>query len=283
MPLASGAVGSWSVRLTVWLYDELVTYDEHDMAARVTQVLDEASGERLSPATLDRLDQFHAGGMDAVDRMTSALSLAAGQRVLDVGAGLGGPARRIADTTGATVVGVDINDAYLEAARLLTERCGLGGLVSFEHLDVSSAPTGDLFDAAITMHVQMSVADKVAWYRSIRKHLRPGGQLAIWEVCAVDPDRSLPLPLPWSMDGSDNHLVTPEALRSAISDAGFTVREWHDDTSWVNDWFQRSFAGGLPAGPSLPMILEQGMVRIINFAGSLDSHDLAIVRGTASN
>ena len=250
-----------------------MTYSEDDIAGTIEQLLGDAGGP-LTPAKLARLDQFHVGGAEAVDRLLPALAVTATSHVLDVGSGFGGPARLVAARTGARVHGVDITRRYVDAATRLTARCGLDHLVTFEHADIAHHRPAQPYDAAVTMHVQMNVADKVAWYRAIADRLTGGGRLAMWDVC-IAADRPVTWPMPWSIDGSDSHLVTADQLRGAIDAAGLVATEWVDETAWVNDWF----ASAAGAGPALPMILDDGFARILNFAGALADGTLVVIRG----
>ncbi|WP_026411669.1 SAM-dependent methyltransferase [Actinomadura oligospora] len=249
-----------------------MTYEETAVDQTIDRLL---TGHDRAP---DDLDQFHVGGADAVDLLIPGLALADGDRVLDVGSGFGGPARRIATRTGHHVVGIDLASAYVDAARALTAKAGLSDLVHFHHDDIASFDPDEPFQAAITMHVQMNVADKPAWFRRIADHLTPGARLAVWEVC--QPHRvDLPWPMPWSLDGTDSFLATPGDLHADIESAGFATATWTNETPWAQDWIAETFAGGPPTGPSLPMLLDDGYTRVINFAAALTDGTLEIWRG----
>ena len=92
-----------------------MTYTETDLVASIEHLAGEADLAALTQQQWDGIDQFHAGGSQAVDRILPSLGLATGMTVLDVGSGFGGPARQVARSTGCTVVGVDITPAYVDA------------------------------------------------------------------------------------------------------------------------------------------------------------------------
>ncbi|MDN3356981.1 class I SAM-dependent methyltransferase [Actinomadura sp. DC4] len=257
-----------------------MTYDETAVDKAIDRLLTEHPHlDAADDGVLDDLDQFHIGGAGAVDRLIPALALAGGDRVLDVGSGFGGPARQIARRTAHHVVGIDLAPAYVEAARSLTAKAGLSDLVRFELGDIAAFRPDRRFEAAITMHVQMNVEDKTTWFGRIADHLAPGARLAVWEVCRPRPAR-LPWPMPWSLDGTDSFVIPPGALLTAIEDAGFSHTEWTDESLWVRDWIAATFAGGPPAGPALPMLLEDGYTRVINFATALTDGTLEVWRGS---
>ncbi len=258
-----------------------MTYTEIDLAARVADALDASGlGEALTPAETGLLDQYHAGGVGAVDKVIDSLGLLPGHTVIDIGAGFGGPARRIAERTGASVLGVDVTAAYVDVAEMLTCRTGLDDLVTFRHADVMTLCADSLFDAAITMHVQMNVADKPAWFAAIADAMAPGARLAVWEVCTSSPDLEPTWPMPWSLDGSDSHLVTSDALCSAVVSAGLALEEWQDETAWVVQWATTLGAGQTPvAGLVLPMLIDDGFARVVNLSAALADGQLRVVRG----
>ncbi|MDL4821343.1 SAM-dependent methyltransferase [Actinomadura opuntiae] len=248
-----------------------MTYDETGVDRTIHRLL------REHPGDLGDLDQFHIGGADAVDLLIGGLALTEGDTVLDVGSGFGGPARQIARRTGNHVTGLDITPAYVTAARNLTAGSGLDDLVRFQVGDIADFAPDPPFQAAITMHVQMNIDDKTAWFSHIARCLAPGARLAVWEACG---SRDLSWPMPWSLDGTDSFVVTADALHDSIEQAGFTTTEWTDETPWVQAWIAKTFADGPPAGPALPMLLHDGYTRVINYATALTDGTLEIWRGT---
>jgi len=258
-----------------------MTYAETDLVATFTRLIEEAGWvDPLLPEQLQGLDQLHVGGMAAVDGLIDALDVGDGDAVLDVGSGLGGPTRRIASRTGAAAHGVDITESYVETAQMLTARCQLDHLVSFECIDAASVSNSTKYDAAMTMHVQMNVADKQSFFADTNRALKPGGRLAMWDVCLADSNGSdLAWPMPWSIDGSDSHLATADQLHDDIVEAGFDPVEWSDETAWAQEWFAARSASGHPKGPSLPMWMDDGFTRILNLVGALTEGQLAVVRG----
>lgn len=255
-----------------------MTYTESNLIATIEALAGQGLAA-LGQDQLDGIDQFHAGGPEAVERLLPSLALAPGMTVLDIGSGLGGPARQIARTTGCRVVGVDVTPAYVDAAEELTASTGLTHLVTFVCSDVAAVDRGD-FDAAYTMHVQMNVPDKAAFFAAIASRLRPGARLATFEVCLGgrgDP----PFPLPWSIDGRDSFVTTPAHLLATIERAGFDTVEWAEETAWILEWFHEVGVrlAAAETRASLPALLTDGPLRMINFAGALADGRLTVQRG----
>ncbi len=255
-----------------------MTYAEKNLMTTIDRLVLGGSNERITPETLQPLDQYHAGGPQAVERLLDTLALSPPDAVLDVGSGLGGPARQVAATSGCQVTGVDITEAYVEAATELTDRCGLSDRVRFLHSDIADLIPDRPFDAGFTMHVQMNIEAKREWFAEIARRLAPGARFAVWEVCRTS-GAELSWPMPWSMDGSDSHLATPDALPDAIISAGFELVEWVDETAWAISWFDTIFTDRLRPGPNLAMLIEDGPTRILNFAGALAGGTLGVHRG----
>jgi sarcosine/dimethylglycine N-methyltransferase len=256
-----------------------VTYTETDLVATIERLAG-ADLAALTQPQRDQLDQFHSGGSEAVDRLLPSLHLAPGMIVLDIGSGLGGPARQIARSSGCTVVGVDITPAYVDTAQALTRTAGLDDQVSFVCSDIAALDHNE-FDAAYTMHVQMNVADKKTFFAEIGRRLRPGARFATFEVCLTGATQPTP-PLPWSLDGTDSYLATAGQLRDTIASSGFETREWVDETQWVLRWFEnlgkRIAADGSAA--TLPALLNDGPARMMNFAVALSTGVVSVHRGS---
>jgi sarcosine/dimethylglycine N-methyltransferase len=255
------------------------TYSETDLVASIERL----SGQRLPALTQeqrDQFDQFHAGGPEAVQRLLSDLRLAPGMTVLDVGSGFGGPARQVAASSACSVVGIDVTPAYVEAARALTDAAGLTRQVRFVCTEIAALEPMT-FDAAYTMHVQMNVEDKHTFFAEIARRLRVGGRLAIFEVCRTGAAEPSP-PLPWSLDGSDSFVVTPDELRRTIQSCGFELVDWVDETAWVRSWFEDAAARMAAAGTqtTLPTLLTGGPIRMMNFAAAIAGDVVSIYRGS---
>ena len=256
-----------------------MTYTETGLTAAIENL----SGSALAALTQsqrDQFDQFHAGGPEAVARLLPGLRLEPGMTVLDVGSGFGGPARQVARSTGCEVVGIDITPAYVDVAAALTQATDVAARVRFACTDIADLEQHD-FDAAYSMHVQMNVADKKAFYADIAARLRPGARLAVFEVCRTGSAEPA-LPLPWSIDGSDSFLATADELRDTIEGAGFVPVEWVDETHWVSEWFAgvpaQLAAAGTPA--TLPALLDDGLTRTLNYAVAVANGIVTVSRGT---
>lgn len=207
-------------------------WGRHGLGQAILEAL-AASGKDLEALTIDDLaplDQFHSGGKRLTLRLAQLLTLQPGTRVLDVGGGLGGPARTLAVEYGCCVTVIDPTVSYVQAAEMLTARLRLGAYVTHHTGEALTLPYDDgSFDVVWTQNSGMSIADKARLYASLRRVLRPGGQLAIHEPMA-GPVQPPIFPVMWARDATTHCLRTPAEMRGLIEAAGFQTRTWDDVT-----------------------------------------------------
>jgi ubiquinone/menaquinone biosynthesis C-methylase UbiE len=159
--------------------------------------------------------------------------------VLDLGSGLGGPARTLAESTGCTVTGIDLTPEFCEVATTLSEWTGLSGRTRFQVGDATATSLPDLaFDAALTVHVAMNIADKRALYAEAFRVLRPGGRFVVYDVLQGEGGE-VHYPVPWANDASTSFLATPEEMREMLPAAGFEVTSEVDSSDESLAWFQQ--------------------------------------------
>jgi len=191
----------------------------------------------LNWSDLVPLDQFHVRGLGATKELAEVLSLDSRTKILDVGCGLGGPARFLAATFGCHVTGVDLSQPFVEVASKLNERCGLRDLVTCQAADALNLPfPAEHFNVAWTQHVAMNVANRTKFYEEIHRVLTPHGRLAFYDVLAGD-GRPLIFPVPWAQQPSTSFLLTLDATREVLRNAGFHEVYCADKTEQAMTWF----------------------------------------------
>lgn len=240
--------------------DELDGVRDHYRATGLTErlrtVLADLGPEHqlLTPQQLGTLDQFHTRGLAATAELAKLADITAGMSVLDVGSGVGGPARFLAATYGCRVTGVDLSEPFVEAARYLTERTGQGGQLSFQTASALELPFNDgRFDIVLLQHVAMNISDRGRLYREIRRVLKSGGRFATFDVVLSSGEPHYPLP--WARTPAKSFLLTIDATREAIESAGFRMLAWQDDTEVAKAWFAQLRASGPPPSPNLGVVM----------------------------
>jgi MPBQ/MSBQ methyltransferase len=212
-------------------------YARAGLSDRILVALSDA-GKDLDALTLDDLapiDQFHTGGADATRTLARLVAIERESAVLDVGGGLGGPARFLARYLDCSVTVLDRTDEFCRAGEMLTARLGISDQVRFVHGDALDLPYAPgCFDAVWLQNVAMNIADAGALYRGIYRVLRPGGRLALQTILA-GPIQPLHLPVAWARDTSMNFLRTPTEERRLLHAAGFEEQAWTEVPRQCND------------------------------------------------
>lgn len=210
-------------------------YGISDIGKRVLDALS-AEGVDIDNLTVEKLaavDQFHTRGLAATRDQLDLVTPTADMRVLDVGCGVGGPARHLAANFGCHVTGIDLTQEFIDVARMLTTRCRLEHLVEFRQANALDLPFPDgTFDLVWCQNVSMNIPDKSRFYGEIFRVLRPGGKFTSTEMAAGTAGEPI-YPLPWARDPSINFVGTQDELRSALEGAGLRVLDWRDTTGNV--------------------------------------------------
>jgi ubiquinone/menaquinone biosynthesis C-methylase UbiE len=202
-------------------------YSPGDLLARLNAALaaDGADPDHPSADALAPYDQFHGRGIEATVELAGLMPARAADRLLDVGSGIGGPARYIATRFGCHVTGIDLTAEFCDVARHLTRLAGLDGRVRFETGNALAMPfADDSFEGAYSINVSMNIADKAAFYREVHRVLRPGGWFVLAEV-AKGTGAAPEYPTPWAATPSTSFLVTPAETRAGLTAAGFSVAQ----------------------------------------------------------
>jgi ubiquinone/menaquinone biosynthesis C-methylase UbiE len=212
-----------------------------DLVAAISSALHAAGLDRATvrPADLAPVDEFHIRGRAASLEIIEALRVTAESQVLDLGSGLGGPARTLAELTGCTVTGVDLTPEFCEVATALSEWTGLSERTRFQVGDATATGLPDAaMDAVVTVHAAMNISDKPALYAEAFRVLRPGGRFVVYDVLQGEGG-DVRYPVPWANDPSTSFLATPAAMRELLRDAGFEVTSEVDSSDESLTWFQQ--------------------------------------------
>ncbi|REJ81131.1 MAG: class I SAM-dependent methyltransferase [Acidobacteria bacterium] len=227
-------------------------YTRGDLLTQLLEALRRAGAdiEALRPEDLEAVEEFHVGGRPATERIAGLLGLSGdgGERVLDVGSGIGGAARYLARRFGCRVDGVDLTEEYCHTARELSRLAGAAESTHFHHGSVLDLPFGPRsFDAAIQLHVGMNIEDKARLASEVARVLRPGGRYVIYDLFARQPGSSdrITFPVPWAASRATSFLVTAEAQSEVLEQAGFTVSHRED----LGEWGTERLRAALQAPP----------------------------------
>lgn len=179
--------------------------------------------DRLEPADLAPVDEFHIGGRQATMDLARELGVTPGMRLLDVGAGLGGASRYFAHALGCTVTGIDLTEEFVQVARALSARTGLAGQVSYQQGSALALPfPAGAFDGAYMLHVGMNIADKAALFAQVRNVVKPRGFFGVYDVMR-ETDGPLAYPMPWATTAETSFVESSGTYVRLLRAAGFEV------------------------------------------------------------
>jgi cyclopropane fatty-acyl-phospholipid synthase-like methyltransferase len=188
----------------------------------------------LTPAHLFPFDQYHYHGTDAVQVAADLLGLDAASRVLDVGSGLGGPARYLASTLGCHVTALELQRELHALATRLTARCGLSEYITHVCGDALTAVLPEAtFDAVVSWLALPHIPGRPRLLARLARMLRRGGQCYIEDLCQRAPFAASDLP-------DVHHTIVGVTLTSIadyvrdLHEAGFTeVRATDLSADWA--------------------------------------------------
>ncbi|MDM8514808.1 methyltransferase domain-containing protein [Desulfobacterales bacterium HSG16] len=214
-------------------------YRQANLEETITAAYERAGMNQISHDDTAPLDEFHIRGRAATRELAELAGLKPGMKVLDLGCGVGGPARTLAAEYGCNVTGVDIIEEYIHTAKMLTDRVGVNDKTTFLHRDMMEYPfENETFDAVWTLHTTMNIENKAELFKNIRRALKPEGIFILYEICSGSVSPPV-YPVPWASDASINFIVDGEELQKLLKNAGLEKVYWQDVTESSLQWYKK--------------------------------------------
>lgn len=265
------------------------TYGSTNLAVRLLEDLHQ-SGRDLDKLCTDDLrpfDELHVMGREATLELGQLAGLTQGMRVLDLGSGLGGPARTLAQGFGCHVTGIDLSREFVTAAIVLSRCVGLARQVTFSQGDALKLPfAGQQFDAVFMIHLSMNIGDKDALFTEARRVLKKGGRLLLWEICRGDAPGMI-FPVPWAQDPSFSYLIDMAEMTATLKRCGLASLLVQDATDPAAAWIRarqsasKNKSRGKPR-LNLNLILEDFRLKRVNISKNLLQGCIRVVRASAT-
>jgi ubiquinone/menaquinone biosynthesis C-methylase UbiE len=247
-----------------------------------------AAGKDVNSLTVDDLapiDQFHTRGRESTLEVAELAKLKSSDRVLDVGCGLGGTARFLAEQYKCNVAGIDLTEEYISVGKRLTELVGLSNRVELRQGSALEIPYEDeRFDVVWTEHVQMNIADKNRFYSEIARVLKPGGRLLFHDIFRGSGDSPF-YPAPWAEDDSISALATETTARSVMARVGLESEQWIGKVQESIEFFSEVSArieadGPPPIGIHL-LMGDNARDKLQNYVRNLNENRVSVALGVA--
>jgi ubiquinone/menaquinone biosynthesis C-methylase UbiE len=231
--------------------------NRHPITALLANIIEKAGAKQWQASDFAGIDQLHLGARDATQALASWLPCSA-KHGLDIGCGVGGTSRYLALNHGCSMVGLDLNGDYIQAAQLINGALSPPPDCDFvmgNSLDLPFA--GATFDFVVSQHASMNIAQKAALLAVVHRVIKPGGCLLLHEVMLAQgcAETSVNYPTPWADTLDHSHLSHWQNFAKLAHIAGFTLTEFADNTRDALAWMQetRKQRPKLPFTPQLAL------------------------------
>ncbi|MHA2259998.1 MAG: class I SAM-dependent methyltransferase [Promethearchaeota archaeon] len=210
-------------------------YGQSNLGEKIVRTLQERgiNNESEIRKQLALIEDIHIRGRLATLELARIAHVKEDMKILDVGCGIGGPARVLAAKFGCNVTGIDLCKEYCEAAIILNKLTGLGNKIEIIECNVLEMHFEENnFDMIFIQHVLMNIKEKRQLLSKIYKILSPNGKLAVYEICAGN-NSPIIFPVVWANDSSISFTIKPDELYQIIKSLGFKEHFWEDDTDKI--------------------------------------------------
>jgi ubiquinone/menaquinone biosynthesis C-methylase UbiE len=227
-------------------------------------------------------DEFHVRGAVVSKKLAQAINLS-GLKVLDVGCGLGGPCRMLADEHNCITTGIDLSAEYIRTAKELSKIVKLDNKTSFIQGDATNLPFDDnSFDVVWTQHVQMNIPDKKKFYSEMNRVLKPGGHFIFYDIFRKG-DGEISNPMPWASNAELSFLFKENEMVAILEQLGLAKEQTTDQTQAAVEFFNALAAKLKEFGPpkmGLNVLMgESATPTLMNVLSHLQHGELELKNG----
>ncbi|MDQ6904726.1 MAG: methyltransferase domain-containing protein [Bacteroidota bacterium] len=217
-------------------------YHREGIFEKLMKLLREQGKQKITREDIAVVDEFHVRGSEVSVELAADAGFTVSTKVLDVGSGIGGPARMIASTYGCEVTGIDLTEEFTRTATLLSKEIGLQNLTTFVQGDALNMPfENESFDVVWTQHVQMNIENKGGFYSEIQRVLKKGGRFIYYDIFSKDQS-DIHFPVPWASNVSLSFLITISEFDSILISEGLRKVNTKDQTVQAIEFFTKQVA-----------------------------------------
>ncbi|KAB2842929.1 MAG: methyltransferase domain-containing protein [Melioribacteraceae bacterium] len=262
--------------------------EEHYLHGRLLDTIQESInklgkiGNSVTIEDLAPVDEFHIGGRTATRNFLDQFDYSDKEHILDVGCGLGGASRYIADKYNIRVTGIDLTQEYIITGNALSRWVNLDTKINLQHGSALSMPfQANTFDGAYMMHVGMNIENKLKLFKEIYRVLRPGSFLGVYDVMQIQ-EGTLNYPVPWASKSDTSKLASPEQYTKFLHESGFEVSKVNNRRDFALNFFNELRAkidnGGSPPPLGLHILMKENTpLKIKNMIDNIDADYIAPV------
>ena len=262
-------------------------YTRPQLEETILQALARAGHDLQHVKALDLapLDEFHVGGLESTQELAKFMKLRPGMHLLDVGCGIGGPARYFAGEHGCRVTGVDLTEEFVRVAESLTKMTGLEKSATFRRESALELPfEKGSFDGAYMIHVGMNLADKAGVFREVARVLKPGARFTIFDFMLA-AEKPFSFPVPWALSAETSFVRDRVAYREGLRVVGFELEHERDRRQFAIEFTQKTMTRAAESGPpvlGLHLLLgEKAPVMLKNILAAMQAEILEPVEMVA--
>jgi len=228
------------------------------------------------------VDEFHVRGAEVSRELASQTKLN-NSRVLDVGCGLGGPVRMLADEYNCQVTGIDLSHEYIRTARGLSELVGLKDKTKYIQSNALELPfENGSFDVVWTQHVQMNIRHKLKFYSEIERVLSAQGTFIYYDIFRTERGQ-VSFPVPWADNASASFLVTPTYMDDMLESLCFknllTTDQTDDGRRFLENLFEHLKKNGPPKLGLNVLMGSSTKEKLVNILKGIEEEQLVLQSG----
>ena len=242
----------------------------------------EVNLSNVSREDIAGVDEIHVRGAEISRELAGQVKLD-NSRILDVGCGIGGPSRMLADEYNCQVTGIDLSHEYIRTAKGLSALLGLQDKTDFIQSNALELPfENGSFDVVWTQHVQMNISHKLKFYSEIERVLTEHGTFIYYDIFRTESGK-VNFPVPWADDASMSFLGTTSNMDDILESLCFKNLHTSDQTDkgiiFLQDLFEKLKMNGPPILGLNVLMGSSTREKLVNILRGLEEKQIVLQSG----
>lgn len=276
--------------MTVELQKEVINhYSIPNLSKKILETLQSVKKDptKYTREDFSTFDEFHIQGIQATKKLAKMVPIEPNMKILDLGSGIGGPARTLATEYHAEVTGIELVEEFYQSAKILSDLLKLGDRTKFLLGSALNLPfENNTFDVVWMQHMSMNIKDKIRLFSEAKRVLKPQGKLALYEICKGS-GTNFHLPVPWANNETINHLIPIAELTEILQKLQLEQVSFQNVTQDSLSWFKMVLENA-KSGPANPLGLQLVSshdfgLKAKNVVKNLEEENIMVFRGVFAN